>query len=75
MHLRRCWFEFALTPNAHSVAAMSTRRKARNGYFYELSDFVSWYGDVRGTYLWEEAEEFAGAEEPSTSKQMHTIND
>ena len=35
---------------------MSTTRKARDGYFYALHDFVTWYGDVRGTYLWKESE-------------------
>jgi len=28
---------------------MSTTRKVRDGYFYALHDFVTWYGDVRGT--------------------------
>ena len=35
---------------------MVSTRKARNGYFYTLHDFVTWYGNVRGTQLWEEAE-------------------
>ena len=68
MHPRLCWFEVALTPHAPSVETMSTTRKARDGYFYALREFVTWYGDVRGPYEWDQAEESAGAEEPSAKQ-------
>ena len=35
---------------------MSATRKAKHGYFYIMNDFVTWYGSIRGTQLWEEAE-------------------
>ena len=43
---------------------MSETRRAKDGNFYTLTDFVHWYGDVLGNRKWAQAEGAAGADEP-----------
>ena len=47
-----------------TFAAMSETRRAKDGNFYTLTDFVHWYGDVLGNREWAQAEGAAGVEEP-----------
>ena len=43
---------------------MSEIRRARDGHFYALRDFVTWYGEACGHQEWAQAEGVAGAGEP-----------
>ena len=47
-----------------AVSAMAETRRANDGQFYTLNDFVYWYGAVHGHRQWAQAARPAGAEEP-----------